>query len=895
MTTRDDALRLEPDAPLDHRLASRGKLRIFFGASRKVGKTHAMLASAQRAKREGVDVVAGVVESRGQQELCALLEGLPSVPHQGATHGPARSELDLDAALARRPAVLLLDELAHTNAPGSRHAKRWQDVLELLSVGIEVHTTLNVENVESLNDVIVQITHVRVLETVPDAMLERADYIELVDAPAEVVAARLHAGDALGSEEHAGFAREGTLHALRELALRTLAERVDADVQAWRRKQGIEATWPARERLMVCVGPAPQSADLVRAARRMAGAVHAPWIAAYVERPGARPLSNEDGERLAGHLRLAESLGAESVVLSGARPAERLLALAHQRNVTRIVVGKPTHPRWRDVVYGSLLDDLIRGSGDIDVHVITGEHTDAPPPPTERPDPPLDPWEFVRGAVPVVVATGLAALLRGAVGMADIAMIFLAAIAASATFAGRWPAIFASILAVALFAILFVPPFGTLAVSDLRFTITFAVMLLAGMLISSLTARIRRQSSAARDREERTAALYALTRALAGARDATEIAKIATAQIESVFDSSAVLLLPEHDQPMGLRAASGGGLSLDDADRAVARWAFDHARPAGRGLDTLPGSRVMAFPLAVDGVAVGVLAIVPNARLRDPAQRHLLETFVAQITLAFDRSRLAEEARQAELRATAEELRSSLLSSVSHDLRTPLGAVLGAATTLLDGGAALEPAVRAELASTVRDEASRLARLVSNLLDMTRVESGALKVGREWVPVEELVGAVMTRLEPQLAGRDVRIVVPRELSVHVDPVLFEQVLWNLLENAVKHTPDGTAIGIVASGGERDVVIEVGDSGKGIPARILPRIFEKFVRGRSGEGGVGLGLAIVRGIVQAHGGTISATSREGGGAVFRVTMPVEGTPPHVPDEADERDQEEGGEA
>ena len=879
MKTKDDAHRPAPDATP----APRARLRIFFGASRRVGKTHAMLSSAQRARRDGADVAVGVVETHGQRELATLLEGLPAIPRKIVTHrGRSLSELDLDAALARKPAVLLLDELAHTNPPGARHAKRWQDALELLSAGIEVHTTLNVQDVESLNDVVAQITHVRVLETVPDAMLERADDIELVDAPPELVQARLRDG---GQAEPAAFARAGTLHALRELALRMTAERVDADVQAWRRKQGIEATWPARERILVCVGPAPQSAQLVRAARRMASAVHAPWIAAYVERPGARPLSKEDGDRLAGHLRLAESLGAESVVLEGARPAERLLALAHERNVTRIVVGKPTHARWRDLVYGSLLDDLVRGSGDIDVHVIAGEDADAPAPQRRRPEPKLAPGMFVRGAIPVAVATAIAVLLREAVGMADIAMIFLAAIAASATLAGRWPAIAASILAVAVFAILFVPPIGAFAVDDLRFTITFAVMLLAGILISSLTARIRRQSSAARDREERTAALYALTRALAGARDTTAIATVAVAQIESVFDSPAALLVPEPGASGGLRAAGGGELALDERDRAVAEWAFEHARPAGRGLDTLPDARVMALPLAVEGKAIGALVIVPDARLTDPAQRHLLETFVAQITLAFDRSQLAEDARQAELRATTEELRSSLLSSVSHDLRTPIGTVLGAATTLLDGGEALDAAVRTELAATVRDEAARLGRLVSNLLDMTRVESGALNVKREWVPVEELVGAVMTRLEPHLEGREVRIAVPRELSLSVDPVLFEQVLWNLLENAVKHTPEGTPIDLVASGGEREVSIEVADRGPGIPPAILPRIFEKFVRASAGEGGVGLGLAIVRGIVRAHGGTIAALAREGGGALFRVSVPVEGTPPRVPDEDD----------
>lgn len=895
MSTRDrDDERPDPDALLERvkaeEQARRAKLRIFIGASPGVGKTFTMLENAQRLRRENADVVIGIVETHGRRETAELLEGLPLLPRRSVSYrGRTLEEFDLDAALARRPAVILLDELAHTNAPGSRHAKRWQDALELLDAGIEVHSTLNVQHVESLNDVIAQITHVRVRETVPDAVIERADEIELIDVPPEVVLERLKEGKVYVPEQAeraaAGFFKVGNLHALRELALRLTAEHVDEDVQEWRRQQGIEATWPARERVMVCVGPSPASARLVRAARRMASALRAPCIAAYVERPAGPPLSEPDRARLAAHLRLAESLGEEVAVLTGERPAEALLALARQRNVTRIVCGKPTHARWRDFVYGSLLDDLVRGSGDIDVHVIAGEPGEGEAPQAAAPPRrPLRATGYAQGAVPIAVAALVAVFLRDLVELADIAMLFLVAIAISAAFLGRGPSIFASVLAVAVFDFVFVPPYGTFAVGDLRHVLTFAVMLCAGILISSLTERIRRQSRAARDRERRTAALYALTRALAGARDVPAIASVAAEQIRDLFASDAVLLVPG-DQGHGLVAPMPRGLELTEMDRTVARWALEHGRPAGRGLETLPGARVMGLPLLAEGKAVGVLALRPSPedRFEDPLQRELLATFVAQIALALDRARLAEDAARAELRAETEELRSSLLSSVSHDLRTPITTVLGTATTLLESGESIPPEVRAELVAAIRDEAARLARLVSNLLEMTRVEARGLEVDKEWVPLEELLGAVLNRFEPRLAGRDVRIDAPGEVVAQIDPVLFEQVLVNLVENALRHTPPGTPIEIRASHEDGQTTLEIADRGPGIPAGSETRIFEKFVRASAAGGGVGLGLAICKGIVQAHGGTIVATNRPGGGASFRVTLPLVGTPPELPAE------------
>jgi two-component system sensor histidine kinase KdpD len=870
---------------------ARAKLRIWLGASPGVGKTYTMLENAQRVRRDGVDVVVGIIETHGRKETAELIGDLEQLPRKSIQHrGRTLEEFDLDAALARRPAVLLLDELAHTNAPGSRHKKRWQDAIELLEAGIEVHSTLNVQHVESLNDVVAQVTQVRVRETVPDAIVERADDIELVDVAPEVVLARLREGKVYVPDQAeravGNFFREGNLHALRELALRLTADRVDAEMQSWRRQQGIEATWPTRDRVMVCVSASPASARLVRSARRIASALRAPLIAAYVESSTGGTLSEADRTRLAGNLRLAESLGAEVVVVAGERPADALLDVARRRNVTRIVAGKPTHRRWRDFVYGSLLDDLIRGSGDIDMHVITGQPDDGSAPPPQAAARPRKLGAYVRGAIPVVLAAVLSALMRDRVDLADIAMLFLVAIATASAFLGRGASLLASILSVAIFDFFFVPPFYTFAVRDFRHVFTFVVMLLSGVMISALTDRIRRQTVAARERERGTAALYALTRALAGARDVQAIATAATTQFHDLFECEAVLLVADAGSTAGVEAPAPSALELTDADRTVARWALEHGRPAGRGLETLPGARIISMPLLAEGRAVGVLAVlpVPENRFEDPTQRHLLVTSVAQIALALERAQIADEAQRAQLRADTEEMRSSLLSSVSHDLRTPIGTVLGTATTLLDAGDALPREQRAELVATIRDETARLARLVGNLLEMTRVEGGGLEVRKEWVPLEELVGAVMNRFEVRLGGRDVRIDVPAEVVAHVDPVLFEQVLVNLVENALKHTPTDTPLEISASSDEDEVRLEVADRGPGIPAGSETRIFEKFVRG-DGSTGVGLGLAICRGIVHAHGGTITASSRPGGGAAFRVRLPMDGTAPTLPAEPD----------
>lgn len=899
----EEERRPDPDALLKRVRAEEARqhrttLKIFFGFAAGVGKTFAMLESARRLREEGVDVVVGYIETHGRKETAALLEGLEVLPRRAVPYrGATLEDFDLDLALSRRPAVILVDELAHTNAPGLRHAKRWQDVLDLLDAGVEVHTTLNVQHLESLNDVVEQITAVRVRETVPDALLERADEIELIDLPPEDLLERLREGkvyvpeQATRSMEH--FFRRGNLLALRELALRRTAERVDADMRAYREEHDIRRVWPTSERILVCVGPAPASARLVRAGARMAAGLRAEWVAAYVELTAAAPLAPADRERLDEHLHLAESLGGEVVRLSGVRVSEALLEYARAHHVTRIILGKPTHPRIRDLVRGSLLDEVVRGSGDIDVHVISGDAREAgPSAPRPQPDVERDPAGYFWASALVIGTTAVSFAGRELLDLPDLVTLYLLTIMLVAARFGRGPSLLAAALSVAAYDFFFVPPRFTFAVSDARHTLTFAMMFGVGALISGLTLRIRRQEQSARAREARTASLYALSRELGGAQSEAQAAAVLARHAAEALDGAAAVVLAPHESGAGRMELSArvGEIPFGAAEEGVARWVVEHGRPAGLGTDTLPGARIACIPIAAGPRVAGALALRPGGAHRlDREARDLLDAYVRQAALAMERARLAEDAKAAALRARAEELRSSLLSAVSHDLRTPLATITGSATALRDDSAAIAPEQRAELLDAICEEAVRLSRLVGNLLDMTRIDSGGLHVKREWVPLVELVGSALNRLDAALVGRPIRVDLPADLPLlPVDPVLFEQVLVNLLENASRYTPAGSPIDISAAARDDAVVLEVADRGPGVPRGEEERVFEKFHRGRGvAGGGVGLGLAIVRGIVEAHGGTARLEHREGGGALFRVEIPLVGRVPSIaPGEAEE---------
>ncbi len=870
----------------------RAKLKIFFGAAPGVGKTFAMLTEAQERRREGQDVVVGVVETHGREETSALLEGMEVLPRRELPYsGLFLPEFDLDGALKRRPALILMDELAHTNVKGSRHDKRWQDVMELLDAGMDVHTTLNVQHLESLRDVVAQITGVVVRENVPDTILERADEVELVDLPPDDLLVRLKEGKVYLPDQarHAKdrFFRKGNLLALRELALRHTAESVDAQMRRYMASEGIRKTWAAGDRLLVCIGPEALSDRLIRGTRRLASALGARWTALYMETPRHVRYSEEDRARVEAHLRLAEKLGGETVVIEGGgHPSEDLLAYARSRNITKLVVGKPSRPRWMDLLMGSPVDDLIRASGDIDVYVITGESGQdaAPPSLARRFTSPLR--NYLLSALAIALASVAARLIFHRAELADIVMVYILGIVLVSTRFGRGPSLLASLLSVAAFDFFFIPPYLTFAVGDLRHIGTFGVMLLVGLVIGNLTERIRAQARLARSREQRTRALYQLGQALAQAGGSTAMVSSAIQNIATQLQSHAVVLLPDGS---GRLQSPDHHLAfpLNEQERGVAQWVFDHGEPAGLGTLTLPGARATYLPLKGTARVIGVLGVLPDraAQWEEADKRQLLEAFANQTALALERALLAEQSAADRRRADEERLRNALLSSVSHDLRTPLGVITGAVSMALDTPS-LSEAGRRELLQSAQEESQRLHRLVSNLLDITRLEAGSLELRKDWTPLEEVVGSALNRQELAAGAGRVRVQIPPDLPlVPMDGVLMEQVLLNLLDNALKYSPPGSPVDVKAWAGPRSLTLSVTDHGAGIAEGEAERIFEKLARGKESGGrpGAGLGLAICRGIVTAHGGRIQAANHPQGGAQFMVTLPLGDPPPDLPPE------------
>jgi two-component system sensor histidine kinase KdpD len=869
---------------------SRGKLKVFFGSAAGVGKTYAMLEAAREQREAGVDVVIGVVETHKRPETEELLAGLDILPPRLAEyHGTVLKEFDLDAALARRPTLILVDELAHTNAPGGRHAKRWQDVLELRDVGINVYTTVNVQHLESLNDVVGKITGVTVRETIPDSVFAQADEVELIDLSPEELRRRLEAGKVYiaerAGEAARNFFREGNLIALRELALRCAADHVDAQMQRYRRDRAVAPTWPVVERIMVCIGPDPLAVRLVRAGRRLATRLGAEWVVAYVETPAHATLAAEDRARVAATLRFAERLGAETTTLTGPSVSDEILAYARSRNVSQILIGKPARPIWRRILFGSDVDALVRGSGDIDISVISGERErDTIEPPRIRARP-AGGAAYGLAVLAVLLSTGAASaasVMFPHFELSNIVMTYLLGVVVVAARLGRRPALLAVVLSVAAFDFFFVPPYFSFAV-DSQHLVTVTVMLIVALVISGLTVRVTRQAEAARDRERRTSALYALDRELVVTRGINELLEVGIRHVLDVLGGQIAILLPDGQGQLQTRATLMSPSQLDPNDVAVAQWAYEHGQLAGAGTDNLSRGQMLFVPLRASRDAVGVLGIRPSqpGALDAGEPRRLLEAFANQIGLAVERSLLAEETQRAERRSEAEQLRNSLLSSVSHDLRTPLTVITGAASTLVGGGETLDAVTRRDLAETIREEADRLNRLVSNLLDMTRLESGAAPLHREWQPLAGVVGAALMRMGRHLEGRLVSTDLPATLPlVPIDGALIEQVFFNLLDNAVKYTPEGCPIEITAQASKVAVTVSFADRGAGLPADVLDRVFEKFYRAKptTARGGAGLGLTICRAIISAHGGRIWAENRPGGGLVFHFTLPLAEGPP-----------------
>ena len=862
----------------------RGQLKIFLGAAPGVGKTYEMLTSARRRKLDGVDVVVGLVETHGRRETAALLAGLEIVPRRRVPHrGRELEEMDLDRLLKRRPQLALVDELAHDNAPGSRHPKRWMDVEELLAAGIDVWTTVNVQHVESLNDVVAQITHVRVRETVPDSVLDQAE-IELIDLTPDELRERLHEGKVYVPEA-AGRALDhyfshGNLTALRELALRRTAERVDDQMVQYMRAHGLAGPWAAGERLLACVHGGEGAAELIRYTKRLADRLRAPWTAIHVQTAADRRAGEAANDRVADTLRLAERLGGETLVLPGERIAEEILAWARGNNVTQIVIGSVRRSGWRDWFRGSLPRDLIRGADDIVVLVLPEGGETAPPKrvrarvPERRPQ--LLP--YLGAAAMVAAATGAGWLLQNLLDLSNVALIFVVPVLAAALAWGLGPGLAAAVLAVLGYNFFFLDPLYTFHISDPENVAGLLLFSAVAVLASSIASRTRSQTLVARQEAARAAALYAFAKKLTGVAGIDDLLWAAAHQVAMMLKAEVVFLLPE-DGSLAVLAAYPPEDQLDANDLAAAEWCWRNDTPAGRGSDNLPGAPRLFLPLRTGRGKLGVAGIKKDLAgpLLTPAERRLLDALLDQTALAIDRVQLARDVDATKLLAETERLRTALLTSIGHDLKTPLASILGAISALRSYGASYGEAAREDLLATAQEEAERLARFVDNLLDMTRLEAGALGPKREPVDVADAVGSALRRTSRLLAGHRVETDLPANLPLlRADFVLLEQVLVNLLENAARYAPAGTPVEIAARIGDEAFLLEVRDRGPGIPPDEAGRIFDRFYRALNAVPGkgVGLGLAVAKGFVEAMGGTIAAHERQGGGAVFRLSFPAE---------------------
>jgi len=889
-----DSDRRDPDELLaairhEEARARRGRLKIFFGASAGVGKTYAMLEAARSARASGVDLVVGYVEPHGRSETEKLLEGLERLPFMAVRYrGITRPEFDLDLALKRAPSTLLVDELAHSNInegdPRPRHAKRWQDIEELLDAGINVWTTVNVQHLESLNDIVAGITGIRQRETIPDRIFDDADEVELIDLPPDDLLERLRSGrvylpDRVATATERFFLKPNLL-ALREIALRRTADRVDAAARAYAVTHGTPRPGLARDRFLIAVAPDDQAEQLVRFGKRFADAMDAEWLVVSVETPALLSLGERARNRRIDVLRLAESLGAQTVTLDGPSVAGTLMAYARLRGVSRIVVGEPKRTGWRAVVRRSTATVLARGNHGFDVSIIarqtsTRERERRPAAATQD-----IPWGRYWTALLIsALCTVLAAFMYPYFELTNLVMVYLLGATIAALRLGRGPASVTAVVNVGAFDFCFVPPRNTFAVSDFQYVVTFAVMLIVALIIASLVASVRAQSRVAGARERRTALLYAMSRELVATRTLDNLARVAVRHVAETFGSLAVVLLP--GSPTGQlvhpRGAPLAG-SLQGADLSVAQWVFSHGRPAGLGTDTLPAATAQYLPLVGTSRTFGVLAVRPSQRRRLllPEQQHLLETFAGQIALAIERAHLAEDAEVARVAAETESLRNTLLGSISHDLRTPLAVIAGASSALNDPKIAMDAATRSRLTASIEDKAKEMSELISNVLDLMRFEAGEVKLRREWQTIDDLVGTVLGRMTDVLSGYTVEVKLASDLpAVAVDGPLITQVLTNLIDNATKHTQAGSTIRIGATAEDRILRVTVDDNGPGLPPGDPELLFAKFQRGRdeSNAGGAGLGLAICRAIINAHGGRITAAQRPEGGAHFEFTLPT----------------------
>lgn len=882
---RPDPDRLLAQLHADEAQAGRGRLKIFFGASAGVGKTYAMLSAARAAKAQGQDMLIGVVETHGRAETQALVAGLERLaPKEIAYKDRALTEFDLDGALARKPALILMDELAHSNVAGSRHPKRWQDVEELLGAGIDVWTTMNVQHLESLNDIVGGITGVRVWETVPDRVFDTADKVVIVDLSPDDLLQRLKEGKVYLAQQAEravrNFFRKGNLIALRELALRRTADRVDDEMLQYRQRGAVQPVWGTRDSLLACVDPGEHGEKTVRSTARLATQLDVPWHAVYAETPALQRLPDATRQRILRTLKLAQEMGASTATLAGQDAAEAIVKYARQHNLAKVVIGRNGQRRWP---WQRTLAERIGALGaDLDlVHIALPASPRARnlEPAREREQPVR--WRGYAMSAAICAFTALAATpLLNVFELANIVMLFLLAVVGVALRYGRGPAVLAAFLSVGAFDFFFVPPRFSFAVSDVEYLVTFGVMLIVALVIGQMTAGLTYQARVAQRREDRVRALYEMSRDLSGALMTEQVAEIGARFLAAEFNARSALLVADADDKLQAPAAA---IDAPEIDPAIAQWSFDRNEPAGHGTDTLPASPTLYLPLSAPMRLRGVLAVRPRdpTRLAVPEQRRLLDTCASLLAISLERIHYIDVAQGATVQMESERLRNSLLAAISHDLRTPLASLVGLAESLALTRPALadEPA---EIAGAMREAALRMNALVNNLLDMARLEAGAVQLNRQWQPLEEVVGSALKIMQTALKARTIHVTLPDDLPmVNIDAVLIERVLVNLLENAGKYTPAATPIEIGAAASSDAVELWIDDHGPGLPKGREEAIFNKFERGRkeSTSSGVGLGLAICRAIAQAHGGTIHGATRPGGGARFTLRVP-RGEPPSM---------------
>lgn len=879
--------RPDPDALLhqvqeEERQESRGKLKIYLGAAPGVGKTYSMLHDALKERSQGLDVVIGVVESHGRQEIEEILKDFESLDRVTVEyHGKQLLEFDIDAVLKRQPGLILIDEMAHTNAPGMRHKKRWQDIKELLDRGIDIYTTLNVQHIESLNDDVSQIIHAPVRETVPDSMIEMADTIELVDLPPEALLKRLSEGKvyvpAQAEIAATSFFRKGNLIALRELALRAVARRVNAQVLLYRQGQGIKQIWPTVEKILVCVGSGPESLKLIRAAKRMVTSFHAEWIAVYVDKFSLGSYEERRSQAIQ-HLRFAEQLGAQTRIISGFEIVKEVMAFAREQNVTQIMIWKHAKWRWKDIFFPNLAHEFLRHCGDIDVYIMTGERQKK----SEKKirDKQSGAWQSYLLSISIVLLTTVIDFfLYPYLSSSSLIMVYLLGMTSVALLGSVGPSVLGTILSVVAYDFFFISPIYSFSFKNKESFFTLVVMFIVAQVISQLTLMIRHQTAAARLNESQISALYTLSRQLSSRRGIDKLLDLGIHYISDLFDSKIIALLP-HNEHLMIRARCKTNQELDSKELGIAQWVYELGQKAGLGTDSLPFSNALYIPLLGSQEVIGVLRIHPRKaeNLDSPEKINLLEACVNQIALALEVDGLHDMKKSSELQTEKDRARSSLLKSISRDLRAPLLVITGAASTQIEMAKTLDVRAIRKIGKDIYFEAEQLSRLINNLLQITYLESEAITLQKQLLSLKDLIDLIVQSSTKKLGKRSIKIIVPDDLPlVPFDSSLIQEVFLNLLDNAVKFTPSDSPIEISVLREKNKVVVSIKDRGPGIVLDEVNQLFEKYYRGRmlTSERGLGLGLAICRIIIEAHGGKIWAENREEGGAVFRFTLPLVG--------------------